>query len=114
MQVAGRDIRVGSARFLAREGIALPHALAPIRAQADRDSHSLVHVAIDGQLAGVIELLPTIRPEAAAVIAALKQRGLDLDISSGDHEAPTRRMAERLGIAHCFAETLPEHKADRV
>jgi Cu2+-exporting ATPase len=114
VQVAGRDIRVGSARFLAREGIALPDALAPIRAQADRDSHSLVHVAIDGQLAGVIELLPTIRPEAAAVIAALQQRGLELYIISGDHEAPTRRMAERLGIAHYFAETLPEHKADRV
>ncbi len=114
VQVAGRDIRVGSARFLEREGIALPEALAPTRAPADRDSHSLVHVAIDGQLAGVIELLPTVRPEAAAVIAALKQRGLDLYILSGDHAAPTRRMAERLGIAHYFAETLPEHKADRV
>ncbi|MCK5524678.1 MAG: HAD-IC family P-type ATPase [Thiomargarita sp.] len=39
---------------------------------------------------------------------------MKLYIISGDHEHPTRRMAETLGIDHYFAEILPENKAKLV
>lgn len=35
-------------------------------------------------------------------------------IISGDHEAPTKKLAEKLGIEYYFAETLPENKADLI
>ena len=62
----------------------------------------------------MIELHPTIRPEAKDVIAQLKQRGLSLVIISGDHEKPTQALAEELAIDHYFAETMPQDKADIV
>lgn len=112
--IEGRMIRVGSSRFLQREGIELPKSIMPIQQQAETVSHSLIYVGIDDQLAGILEMQPTIRPEAKEMIQALKQRGLDIYIISGDHQSPTRHMAKELGIDHYFAEILPEHKANLV
>jgi len=65
-------------------------------------------VAIDNQLSGAIELLPTIRPEVKQITKALRQRGISMVIISGDHQKPTRKLAESLGIEHYFAEVLPQ------
>jgi Cu2+-exporting ATPase len=57
--------------------------------------------------------MPTVRPEAKAVIDSLRQHhGIkSIVIISGDHEAPTRKLAEELGIPHYFAQVLPQDKA---
>lgn len=103
-------VRVGSARFLQREGVDLPDTQ-QIEKQAESDGYSLIYVSINQQLAGILEIQPTLRPEAQQAIAYLKQRGFRLYIISGDHEEPTRKMARTLGIEHYFSETLPENKA---
>src|SRR5262249_61247217 len=72
---------------------------------------SLVLVAVDAQICGALELHATIRPEAQALIQALRQRQLTLYILSGDQEAPTQRLAQALGIDHYIANVLPEGKA---
>jgi heavy metal translocating P-type ATPase len=109
--VEGQIVRVGSARFLQREDIALPGSISAIQQQAEADSHSLIYIAVNDQLVGLLEMEPTIRPEAREMMQVLKQRGMDVYIISGDHEAPTRSMARKLGVEHYFAETLPENKA---
>lgn len=104
-------IYVGSSRYMEMEGIALPDELQTIQAACHDQGHSLVVVAVDGQVAGGIELQPTIRPEAREAIALLHKRGAELYIISGDHEAPTRQLAQSLGIDHYFAGVLPQDKA---
>ena len=54
------------------------------------------------------------RPDAAAIIAALKSRGLAVEMLSGDSETIVRRMAEELGIATWRAGCLPEDKVRRL
>jgi len=105
---------VGSARFMSREGIELPSAVDEIQTQSSEMGYSLIYVSINQELAGVLEMQPTLRSEAQSIIHYLKQRGMTLYIISGDHEHPTRRMAETLGIDHYFAEVLPENKANLV
>ena len=112
VDVEEKSIRVGSRRFMEMSGIAIP-------ADIDEDhyhalGHSLVYLAIDNQLAGAIELKPTIRPEAKRIVSALKQRNMSIVIISGDHEQPTKKLAADLGIDHYFAQTLPENKADLI
>lgn len=107
-------IRVGSDRFMTLKGIALPPAVEALQERCHAQGHSLVMVGIGVQLAGAIELEPTIRPEAKAVIDALHQRNLACYIISGDQEGPTRSLAQALGIEHYFANTLPENKAQLV
>ena len=72
-------------------------------------------VSVDGDLSGALEMRAAERPEAAAVIAALRRGGAKhLAIISGDHERPTRKLAERLKMDRYFAEVLPEDKAKYV
>ncbi len=114
VRIAGRSIKIGSTRFMEMEGITIPTRIREIQDSCHEQGYSLVYVGVDGELAGVIELHPTIRPEAKRIIAELRARNLSLYIISGDHEMPTRKLATELGIDHYFAETLPENKADLI
>lgn len=103
-------IQVGSARLMQRLDVALPDDIR--RAERDDAAGStFVFVARNGRYAGAIELAPTIRPEARAVIADLRARGKALYIVSGDRAGPTRHLADALGIERVHAEQLPADKA---
>lgn len=113
-QIDGKLIQVGSDRFMTLAEIPLTPEVAHLQQHAHGQGHSLVMVAVDQQVVGAIELEPTIRPEAQAVLTELRKRNLTLYIISGDQEAPTRSLAQKLGIDHYFANTLPENKAKLV
>ena len=107
-------IQVGNARFLQQQGIALPDTVQNLQDTSDEQGHTLVYVAVDQKLIGVLILQSTIRPEAFEVVRFLQQRGMRLYIISGDHLGPTQSLAETLGIQHYFANVLPENKADYI
>lgn len=110
----GLRIRVGSARFMAMCGIAITSDVQDHQVMAEEQGFSMVYVAVDNDLQGVLEIRPTLRPEVPEVIKALRDRGLSLVILSGDHEAPTKHLAAELGIDQFFAEVLPQDKAARI
>lgn len=105
-------VQVGSPKFMKMEGIDIPNAIITRVEEAQQKGYSFVYVAIDQQLQGVIELRPTIRPEAKAIIQELQAKNKTCYIISGDNEQPTRYLAEQLGIQHYFSEVLPKDKAD--
>jgi heavy metal translocating P-type ATPase len=108
-----RLIRVGSLRFMETEDIKIPSVIQQQITDWQKAGNSVIMVAVDNNLIGVIELVPTIRPDAKATIQALKKRQIkSVYIISGDHEIPTRKLAESLGVDDYFAETLPQNKAD--
>ncbi|CAK0747438.1 Cation transport ATPase [Gammaproteobacteria bacterium] len=107
----GHQIRVGSARFMRRENIPLPEKFDAVELNAHEQGYSLIYTALDDVLCGVVELQPTVRPEAEAVIRRLRQRGLEVHIFSGDHNGPVKRLATQLGVDKYIAETLPEDKS---
>ena len=107
-------IRVGSGRYLEMEGIIVPARVDTLIEACREQGHSLVMVAVDAEVIGCIELKPTVRPEAQAIVQGLRQRGLELYIISGDQDAPTRKLANDLGMTGYFANTLPEAKGQLV
>jgi len=107
-------IRVGSIRFMEMEGIAIPAEITALQRSSHEQGYSTVYVAIDQQLGGMLELHPTIRPEAKQIIRQLRRRHLSIYIISGDQEHPTKQLAEKLGIDHYFANTLPQDKAQLI
>jgi Cu2+-exporting ATPase len=113
-RVGDLTIRVGSARFLDTEQVPLPPAMAELAARCAAAGTAAVFVAAGDSVIGAMELTATLRPEAAAVIAWLREQGIATYIISGDHEAPTRSIAEALGLDGWFADTLPQQKAQRV
>ncbi len=109
-----KTLRVGSVRFLEQENIELPAQFEHLSQACYAEGHSLVMVALDNICIGGIELRPSIRPETHQIIQRLKQQNLELCIISGDQAAPTRKLAEELGIDRYFANVLPEGKAELV
>lgn len=114
VQVAGHTVAVGSIRFLGMAGIPVPPEIEAQQEISHAEGHSIVLVAVDNICAGAIELQATIRPEAKAIIASLRARQIDTLIISGDHEAPTKRLANQLGIERYIAQVLPEDKSNLV
>ena len=107
-------IRVGSIRFMEMEGIDIPAEINVLQQSSHEQGYSMIFVAVAQQLGGMLELRPTIRPEAKHIIHQLRQRNLSIYIISGDHEHPTKQLAEKLGIDHYFANTLPQDKANKI
>ncbi|MBO0615215.1 heavy metal translocating P-type ATPase [Thiothrix fructosivorans] len=114
VKLQGQWIAVGSRRFMDAENIAIPADMQTLETSCSANGHSLVYLAADGELAGILELKATTRPEAAEIVRNLHERGLQLYIISGDSELPTKALANELGIDGYFANTLPERKADLV
>ena len=112
--IAGRAVALGSRRMMANQGVALSPAIEALAADVDRDGHSAIYLAIDGRLAAVIELAAQIRPEAQGLVAALRRRGLDVVMITGDDAGPAHAFAAAVGIETYFARALPEDKAQIV
>jgi Cu2+-exporting ATPase len=115
VQVGDRKIRVGSKRFMDLEGLPMCPEVQRALEEAHEEGHTMVMVGVDEQVAGAIELHASVRPEVRDIVKGLRDRGIKhIAIISGDHEAPTRKLAESLGMDRYFAQVLPADKADYV
>lgn len=113
VKLDGQQVHVGSHRFMDRLEIPLPDDIRQHEQASYQIGHTMVMVAVDHKLIGALELAPTVRAEAAQVIAHLKALGVrETAIISGDHTEPTRKLAHDLGIDHYYAEKLPQEKAE--
>ena len=112
-QVDRRELKLGTAAFLARQGIVIEPDAEPARdaARLADLGRTTLFVAVDGKLAGWIGLADTVKPNAAAVVARLHAMGLHVALVSGDAEAAARFIARETGITDVRAPVLPADKA---
>lgn len=106
-------IFVGSERYFTANDITF-ESFNEQMAASRTAGNSCVLVGVDGQTIGVLELASQPAPEARDVVAGLQARGLDVYIISGDHEMPTRHLAQQLGIKNYIAQVLPQQKSELV
>ena len=115
VHIDGRMIRVGSKRFMELEGLPMSQEVKEALEEAHAEGHTMVMVGVDHEVGGAIELHAAVRPEVREIVKGLRDRGIKhIAIISGDHEAPTRKLAEELGMDRYFAQVLPADKADYV
>jgi manganese/zinc-transporting P-type ATPase C len=111
-RVGQRRVRVGSERYLQQVGIATAPAQGFLR-EVERHGHAALLVAVDDSLVGGVAYADELRPEATAVVAALRERSVrDIVMITGDRGGIARRIAEKLGIRRFFAEVMPAQKAE--
>jgi Cu+-exporting ATPase len=108
--VEGKRVAIGSRRFIGEQGA----DITPLDQEADalrRQGATVVYVALDGQLAGLLGIADPIKDGARAAIDALKEIGLRIVMMTGDNETTARAVADKLGISEVAAEVLPQDKA---
>ncbi|WP_248152139.1 heavy metal translocating P-type ATPase [Microbacterium aoyamense] len=74
----------------------------------------ILHVLIDGKVAGALRLADEIRPESRQAIDALRARNVQVVMITGDAEAVAASVAAEIGIDRFFAGVRPEDKASKV
>ncbi|HEX4896795.1 MAG TPA: heavy metal translocating P-type ATPase, partial [Candidatus Limnocylindrales bacterium] len=108
--VDGRTVAVGGPRLLGELSL---EPIAETEAWAGQGK-TVLHVAVDGRVAGAIALEDEIRPESAAAVRELHALGLKVAMITGDSQAVADSVARRLGIDEVAAQVLPADKAAAV
>ena len=104
---------VGTQAFLDQSGIdtgAVKDTITSSMAQG----RTVVIAAVDGVVAAVFAIADAVRPEATAVVAGLKRRGLRVVMLSGDRQATAAAVAKQVGVDEVIAEVLPDGKVDAI
>jgi Cd2+/Zn2+-exporting ATPase len=109
--VAEQQVIVGNRALLAEHGVAWSAALDHRAQPLEQQGQTVIPLAIDGQVAGLIALADAPRPEARAAIAELKQLNITQVIMiTGDNPRAAEMIARELGIDRVYAEALPQDK----
>ncbi len=112
-QVNGRAVTLGNAALLTDLGVA-PGTLGE-RAEALRaEGQTVMFVAVDGALAGIVGVADPIKDSTPEAITALHAEGLRIVMLTGDSATTARAVAGRLGIDEVIAGVLPDQKAAKI
>jgi Cu+-exporting ATPase len=111
--VEGARVLVGKPAFLAAEGI----DLSALQARIDTlqsEGKTVMAVAAEGSLVGLVAVSDTLKPGSADAVARLKKMGLRVVMVTGDNRGSARAIARQVGIEEVEAEVLPADKANLV
>ena len=70
--------------------------------------------AVDGELAGIVAVADTVKPDSQQAIAALKSHGVNVVMLTGDNETTAHAVANQVGVSNVIAGVRPENKADEI
>jgi Cu+-exporting ATPase len=118
-RVGDLELKLGSSRWMAELGVAVPQALAGRAAALQGDGNSVSWltagaVGASPQLRGLLAFGDAPKAQAAAAVAALHALGVKTVLLSGDNRGAAEAIAHKLGIDDVRAEVLPADKARAV
>jgi len=103
-------VLLGNRALMDARGIDVEALSSRARALAG-EGKTVVYLALAGRALGVIAVADVLKPEAPAVVTALREAGATVIMLTGDHHATARAIARPAGIERVLAEVPPEGKA---
>ena len=104
---------VGNERLMADQGVVLTDTVSTGLAALDADGQTSLIVAADGVVLGLIGVRDRVRPEAAGVIAELRELGLTpMAVLTGDRTPAAHAVTNSLPGVEVHAQLLPAQKAE--
>lgn len=108
--VEGKRVAVGGPNLLSEAGA----EELPIADEWREQGAIILHVLVEGKVAGALHLADEIRAESHAAVGALHDQGVEVVMLTGDAQAVATSVGEELGIDRVYAGVRPEEKADKV
>ena len=113
-EVDGLQARVGRIAYAADDAAPVSPELESAAGHAEGRGQTVVWVAWDGTVRGIIALADTVKPTSGAAVATLRGLGLNPVLLTGDNARAAHAIAAELGITEVIAEVLPAGKVDAV
>jgi Cu+-exporting ATPase len=111
--IEGKALLLGNVALMSDHGISLQ----PLHADAERlrqAAASVMFLAVDGALAGLIAVADPIKASTAEAIAQLRRDGLRIVMATGDGKATAEAVARELGLDEVHGEMRPADKAELI
>ncbi|UJW80334.1 copper-transporting P-type ATPase [Hydrogenophaga sp. SL48] len=107
--VAGRSLALGNTALMQQRGV----DVAPLAPQAETlraQGASVMYLAVDERLAGLLAVSDPVKATTPAALASLRQAGLRVIMATGDGLTTARAVGQRLGIDEVHGEVRPADK----
>ena len=108
-QVGARELALGNTALMEQLGVPV-QPLLPRAESLRAEGASVMYLAVDGQLAGLLAVSDPIKPGTPEALAALKAAGLRIVMATGDGQTTARAVGARLGLDEVRGEVRPADK----
>ncbi|MEH2156741.1 heavy metal translocating P-type ATPase [Nostoc sp.] len=108
--VANQLVQIGTQRWLTELGINTM-SLQQYKDAWEVAGKTVILIAVDGELQGIMGIADALKPSSAAVVKALQKLGLEVVMLTGDNRKTADAIARQVGIQRIFAEVRPDQKA---
>ena len=112
-EVNSQQIHIGNLQFMHANSIKTEMSQVNAQAMAD-EAQTLMYVAQDKLLAGIIAVADPIKPDSAEAIQRLHNIGLKVVMLTGDNKLTAQAVAKQVGIVEVIAEVQPQDKGRKV
>jgi len=111
--VEGKSVLIGTVKLMQQNKIDTKELDAGIQ-DLLKKGQTIMVLAVEGKIAGVIGAADPIKPTAKLTIKRLREIGIEVAMITGDNKKTAELVAGQLGIERVFAEVMPSEKADYV
>lgn len=112
-QIGGRKAGIGNRKLMQELGAAVD-SLAETADAMRAEAQTVMFLAVDGRLAGLLGVADPIKQSTPAAVAGLQREGLRVVMLTGDNRRTAEAVAKRLGLDEVMADVLPDQKAEVV
>lgn len=109
--VENYDVLIGNKRLMDANNISVNESDFD---ELVNDGNSILFIAFNGELAGLIGVKDVVKENVADVISSLKKKNINVVMLTGDNEATAKKIAEVVGIETIVANVMPSQKAEYV
>ena len=107
--VGGRQLALGNTTLMQQVGVSVDSLVS--QAEALRaEGASVMHLAVDGRLAGLLAVSDPIKASTPEALATLKAAGMRIVMATGDGLTTAKAVGARLGIDEVHGEVKPADK----
>lgn len=107
----GRDILLGNLKLMKNYGTEINGQVNSILESLEEEGKTVILLACDNQIMGLIAFSDVIKDEAYEVVERLKSMKIEVALLTGDNKRVAEAVAKKLKIKTFFAEVAPDEKA---
>lgn len=113
-KIEGQKVQIGKRGFLSENGIHIPDDLAATAEVLQSKANTVVWLAVEGEVAGILAVADPIKESTPEAIRALHDMGLKIIMCTGDNRKTAEAVAQELGIDEVYPEVAPQDKHEIV